>query len=55
VGGVNWEPHRLGCLQLRRRGHWFLHKHKPARRCTLFPSESFRLRCLLPPSLRRQE
>jgi hypothetical protein len=41
---VNLEPHRLGRLPSRPGNLIWFHHHKPAKRCSSFQAESFRLR-----------
>jgi hypothetical protein len=43
VFGVNLEPHRLVRLPLRPGILFWFHHLKPAKRCSLFQAESFRL------------
>jgi len=44
VFGVNWQAHRLVRLWSRFGNLFWFHHLKPAKRCTLFQAESFRLR-----------
>src|SRR5208282_2806387 len=44
IFGVNWQAHRLVRLPSRFGNLIWFHHHKPAKRCSLFQAESFRLR-----------
>src|SRR5208282_1739868 len=43
IFGVNWQAHRLVRLPSRFGNLIWFHHHKPAKRCSLFQAESFRL------------